>query len=511
MWRFSRKIIVGTVSTLSIRGLYGLYKMHQKLKAKAKEGDIYIGQYSIIHQVLELSRAGLVVPPATIYAIEHFTQRAHPKIVGIAQWGQKPFETPFSMESSLAMKNVNNDEYLTFKDVIDIRNEAIEELKERGFSVVKVKEIKKITIDNKRNEIHVEFNEGYNTHSLEAFVFNSATKPRENRRREFKLFKNSEKIYQHDPVEKNCPKIVDGLGLSALWVKEHCHNVQVLFCSKNMISNLERFKDNPRNKKVIDSITSDHQIDSRFIITNGRLALELDDSESWHINLKSRYKKFAEEYKHLQLEPENIALVIDDNKECIMIGEGINAIGYEANLDITKELPPEKVLNLHILPEEVRDLSISPKTIQGSVMHNLDFQRMLLADFFEKRGMPWSLEDKMILMPLERLFLRVKDHPLANAHAKIFTDYLKKYSELQTLPPDFFDTLKDRIQQMDHGPRTPKDATKILVEIFKKTQQKPSDSEVQNFEKVINELMDKKQDKLAIPAYMRSKRMKSPK
>ncbi len=482
-------------------GLYALYRLHQYLYgAKPNNGDIYLGQYSIIHQVLELARLGKITPPATIYAIKHFTQRAHSSIVNDTKWGQKPFETPLSMESSPAIQQARTDQYLTLQDVISIRGEAIRELKERGFTVFEVDAVNNINRSNDKIYVTSTTNgaQSTNVHSKDAIVFNSATKPRQNRTESFRGFNNTEVLYERGNVVDDCPKIVSGAGPSAVWVKERCPKVQVLFCSPGAVSGIHKFVNNPRNTATIQSISEQDQVDlEKHAISTGKEILSLDDSQEWHINLKKKYRAFMERYAHLNLKPENVALVIDlTTRQCIAIGEGINAVGYEGNLGITNTLPPGNVLNLHILPNEPAELSVAPQEILGSIMHNLDYQRMLLADFYNSKGAAWSLEERMILLPIERLFLRVKDSPPVSAHSGLIKAYLNEHTGLD-ISDAYFRNLEQEIRRMQAGPRDPGEATHVLVQVYANTDPKPSADDVGKFRKAFDSLMQEKQKKLA--------------
>lgn len=440
-------------------------------QAPHMEGDIFIGQYSIIHQMLELARAGKLKLPANLYALKHFTEKTHEEILEIARWGQKPFETPLSMEHSSVLKEAPQDEYLTLRQVVAIRQAALDELRERGFNVVEVDEILNVSQDHE-GQISITYMQGEDAtrvkHSKNAVVCNAATKPRRNRKPEYQAFSNNEALYERKPIENDCPKIVFGAGPSAIWVKERCPHTQVYFAAANAVRDLQKFKRNPRNTQVVNSITQHDQLIPEEVFTGTQIT-QLGD-EDWQQEAKRQLALFLEQYPHLESDPSKVAVVIDQgSKEVKVIGEGINAIGYEPDHSFTEHLSPENALSLHIPATEQTQDTVAPQEILGSVMHQLDYQRMLLADLDKKRGKEWSLDEKMTLMVhLERLFLRIQDRPPAQAHAQIIRPFIEQYTGIR-LSDEFFRELTEEIRAMGPGPKSYEDSIKLMGETLYRT------------------------------------------
>lgn len=498
----------------------------------SREKTIFLGQYSAVWQALHLFRAGVLLPPASIYLAKHFIKSIHPDLHH-KRWGQTRTGTPLAMESLLlkSYPQLPENSYIALKSVNESLSAAIQELRQGGIQIFEVDSVDKVNIQGNNFEIAVSINKNdpdqqyghsdvvapkvkaepstANKHSVvkknpkslvtriyqepvtNATMFNTLTLPRSHEDPTINSMPDSLEIYKNPPAslgqnEQGCPKLIVGFGPSAVWIAEHFPRDDVRFVIRGSAeSKLALFEKNPRNTATIRAIrermSSGH---SPFIDTsNITLTAEqiLSATGNRYDKFRPNIEKFLQQYPHL--EPSEVAVIINKERQIIFIGQGLKALGYVPNTKvIDASLLSKKnsqkqplVYNLQTETNE-QETTVAPQNIKGSVLHSMDWQIVdKLAEHYRL-----TIKQKMLLIPIERLFFR------KGYHDKIISEYFQTRGTI--LHKKFFDELYQMVENQKAVGNL-NEVENMILNVYKKVY---PNLNIQNFQKALHEIIIEK-------------------
>jgi len=478
---------------------FNRYSVHNFTTHNPTKPLVFLGQYSIVYEALALHLVGALPRSTTIYVEKHFTENTH-SVLRSALWGQKPPGTPLVMEHIL--EKLSKADYVKIEDVTKARYTAIAQLRAAGFTVNTVEKIDSLELVDDSNGKKVlqisatTMGSGVPSKPHQTSIYNENPESTIiNGLRSVSLLTESRlsrvidagTVFSLDPNKNKCPKVIFGLGPSAIWLKEIYFDVAIKFlCLEDPKEKLSELALNFRNKKTVSTIDLDRDVirmSGAFpSLYNASSFIELQD-ESASPALKKEVEHFLNKYP--EIPSEEIVVVLDKNrKNIVAMGQGINATGYMPNKKVMSALPEEyvstHVINAQISPRHELEHTIAPPDIFGSVLHSMDWQTISV--FLKILNL--SNNQLMLLMPIERLFFRAKEH------GEIISTYMQDVAGVK-IAPAFYQQLHDEIRSQKEGPLTINEAKDIVVAVFRKMH---SEGEAQQFERALDDLMNKKSE-----------------
>lgn len=392
-------------------------------------------------------------------------------------WGQYPNEYPlfFRQKLNQLFPHYPQDQRITFRMFKQLRLAVIEDLKKSGVQVISDNVVSIDPIEHQHQHcVVIKLSKGdpiILPHHVT--IINTLNQSRLNpmKNANGRELPAQTTLYEFKQGGEPPTLIVFGLGLSGVWVKEQCPHSQIVY----MVDDIKKATE------TLDKLTSRNQhihIPKESIIAKEDVwvmpAQELIGLPESNV----RRQAFIAYLEHKQIvnrqfDPNMLVIIDKKTNQIVFMGLGYNATGFEP---VKFPNAGVAIKNIHYTrPQPNQEVAYGPQNVPpGALMDRYTDQEVELA---ELHG--FSLEQKVLLIPLEVLFFQPK-------HLDWLFDYMK-FKGL-VLVPDFFTRLEQVVKALEDTPANPLKVIKdVYAEIY------PYQSMRTNFNTALDKLYELRQ------------------